>query len=38
MIEAMFNDVAMVRHPELKIGILDHIKRESFDNLPFGSF
>jgi uncharacterized membrane protein len=31
-----FNQVVMVRHPELKISLLGFITREDFDSLPFG--
>lgn len=31
-----FNQMVMVRHPELKIGILGFVTREDFSSLPFG--
>lgn len=31
-----FNQVVMVRHPELKLGVLGFITREDFSELPFG--
>ncbi len=31
-----FNQVVMVRHPELKLGVLGFITREDFSDLPFG--
>ncbi len=31
-----FNQVVLVRHPELKISVLGFITREDFSNLPFG--
>jgi uncharacterized membrane protein len=31
-----FNQVVMVRHPELKLSVLGFITREDFDGLPFG--
>lgn len=34
--EGKFNQVVMVRHPELKIGVLGFITREDFSSLPFG--
>lgn len=34
--EGKFNQVVMVRHPELKLGMLGFITREDFSSLPFG--
>lgn len=34
--EGQFNQVVMVRHPELKCGVLGFVTREDFSNLPFG--
>ncbi len=31
-----FNQVVMVRHPDLKLSVLGFITREDFDTLPFG--
>ncbi len=31
-----FNQVVMVRHPDLKLSVLGFITREDFDSLPFG--
>jgi uncharacterized membrane protein len=31
-----FNQVVMVRHPDLKLGLLGFITREDFSGLPFG--
>ena len=31
-----FNQVVMVRHPDLKLSVLGFITRDDFDNLPFG--
>lgn len=31
-----FNQVVMVRHPELKLSVLGFITRDDFSNLPFG--
>ena len=34
--EGKFNQVVLVRHPELKIALLGFITREDFSTLPFG--
>lgn len=34
--EGKFNQVVLVRHPELKISLLGFITREDFSTLPFG--
>lgn len=34
--EGKFNQVVMVRHPDLKLGMLGFITREDFSSLPFG--
>lgn len=34
--EGKFNQVVMVRHPELNLGMLGFITREDFSSLPFG--
>lgn len=34
--EGRFNEVVLVRHPELNIALLGFITREDFSNLPFG--
>lgn len=34
--EGKFNQVVMVRHPDLKLGMLGFITREDFSTLPFG--
>ena len=34
--EGKFNQVVLVRHPELKIALLGFITREDFSSLPFG--
>jgi len=34
--EKRFNQVVMVRHPELKLAIMGFITREDFDDLPIG--
>ena len=34
--ENRFNQVVMVRHPDLKLSLMGFITREDFDDLPFG--